>query len=119
MLSIATLRLSRLNLGVNDLDAAERFYGGLLGLPTVREHEQIEVRWPTFLLVLSLRPPSDRAKFHFGFAVESAAEVDAWARRLRDGGAELISGPATDGPLRKLFFLDPDGYEIEIYSEAR
>ena len=118
MQSIATLRISHLSLGVNDLDEAQRFYGDLLGLPTTREGEQVSVRWPDFLLVLTLRPPSDRAKFHFGFRVASAAEVDTWAQRLRAGGAEIISGPSTNDGLRRLFFLDPDGYEVEISTEA-
>ncbi len=119
MQSTATLRLAHLSLGVNDLDAAERFYGELLGLPTQRVEEHIEIRRPDFLLVLCLRPPSDRAKFHFGFRVETFDDVDAWAERLRGGGAEIISGPSSEGALRQLYFLDPDGYEVEIYAEKR
>jgi|SRR5579884_868387 len=111
------MKISHLSLGVNDLAASEKFYRDVLGLAAQRNGEEVFVRWPDFLLVLSEKPPAARGKFHFGFRVTSAAEVDAWAERLRGHGVQIISGPATDGALRQLFFLDPDSYEVEIFSE--
>jgi catechol 2,3-dioxygenase-like lactoylglutathione lyase family enzyme len=111
------MKLSHLSLGVSDLARSETFYRDVLGLPAQREGGEVLVRWPEFLLVLSERPPASRGKFHFGFHVESAAEVDAWADRLRAAGAQIVSGPATDGTTRQLFFLDPDEYELEIFAD--
>jgi catechol 2,3-dioxygenase-like lactoylglutathione lyase family enzyme len=112
------LRFGHLSLGVSDLDASERFYRDVLGLPAERVGEQTEVRFPDFLLVLTSNPPAARGKFHFGFRVESAAEVDRWARRLRDCGAGNVSGPSGDDGDRKVIFIDPDGYQIEIYAHS-
>jgi catechol 2,3-dioxygenase-like lactoylglutathione lyase family enzyme len=110
------MRIAHLSLGVSDLSASERFYRDVLGLQTQRDTDEVRVEWPDFLLVLSERPPTDRSKFHFGFQVESAGEVDAWADRLRSHNVQIISGPATSGGTRQLFFLDPDQYVVEIYS---
>lgn len=111
------MKISHLSLGVTDLAASEAFYGKVLGLPCKRHGEDVRVQWPEFLLVLSERPPADRSKFHFGFRVNTAAEVDAWAERLRANNTQIISGPASDNGTRQLFFLDPDQYVIEIYAE--
>lgn len=111
------MRIAHLSLGVSDLSASETFYRDVLRLPTKRDGDDVRVEWPDFLFVLSERPPADRGKFHFGFRVESAAEVDNWAERLRASNVQIVSGPATDGGTRQLFFLDPDQYEIEIYAE--
>ena len=111
------MKLAHLSLGVSDLARSEAFYRDVLGLTAQREGADVFVRWPEFLLVLSERPPASRGKFHFGFRVESAAQVDEWADRLRAAGAQIVSGPATDGNTRQLFFLDPDEYEVEIFSD--
>lgn len=110
------LEFSRFSLGVNDLEISERFYRDALGLTTERRGEAVEVTWPSLTLVLVHRPPASRGKFQFGFAVPSPADVDAWAARLRDHGAAIVSGPATNDGARRLIVLDPDDYEIEIYS---
>jgi catechol 2,3-dioxygenase-like lactoylglutathione lyase family enzyme len=112
----SALRLSRLSLGVSDLDASERFYRDVLGLQTERHRDDVVVRWPGFSLVLVERPPSTRGKFNFGFAVGSAADVDAWASRLREHGVEILSGPSDEHGERRLFLVDPDNYEIQIVS---
>jgi len=111
------MKISHLSLGVTQLEASEKFYRDVLGLPAQRDGEEVRVEWPDFFLILTERPPADRSKFHFGFRVGSAAEVDTWAERLRSNGVQIISGPATDNGTRQLFFLDPDQYELEIYAE--
>lgn len=110
------MKLSHLSLGVSNVDESEKFYRDVLGLPALREGNEVIVQWPDFLLILVERPPADRSKFHFGFEVGTGADVDTWADRLRDEGVQIISGPATDGGTRQLFFLDPDQYVVEIFS---
>ena len=111
------MKIAHLSLGVTDLNASEKFYRDVLGLPAKRDGEDVRVQWPDFLLVLSEKPPADRSKFHFGFRVENGNEVDTWAERLRSHGAQIISGPAGENGSRQLFFLDPDQYVVEIYAE--
>lgn len=111
------MKISHLSLGVSDLSASEQFYRDVLGLDTKREGEDVRVRWADFSLVLTEKPPTDRSKFHFGFRVSNDAEVDTWAQRLRSHSVQIISGPASDNGSRQLFFLDPDQYVVEIYTE--
>lgn len=114
----SALELRHLSLGVNDTERSEAFYRDVLGLPTQHLGDDIHVRWDGFLLVLQKSPPSDRAKFHFGFRVDRPEAVDAWAERLRAAQIEIMSGPFQTGSLRQLFFVDPDNYRIEIYAEG-
>ena len=113
------LRLAQLSLGVSNIAVSERFYGETLGLPTRRVGDHVEIRWgQDFLLMLTASPPAGRGKFHFGFRVESADEVDAWAARLRDRGLDIVTGPSSENGRRQLFCIDPDDYKIEIYYEG-
>jgi len=115
----ASLKLTHLSLGVANISISERFYGDVLGLPTKRIDDIVEIRWSDdFLLILNASPPAGRGKFHFGFRVGTAAEVDAWAERLRERGVEIVIGPSGDAGLRQLFCIDPDDYKIEIFSEG-
>ncbi|MDH2910279.1 MAG: VOC family protein [Candidatus Eremiobacteraeota bacterium] len=115
MNATSSMTLTRLVLGVSDIETSERFYRELLGLPTQRSGDTVTVRWPAFTLELHERPPSDRGKFSFGFQVGAAADVDMWAQRLRAARVDIVSGPATHGSSRSLFCVDPDNYEIEIF----
>lgn len=111
------IRVSHLSLGISDLDQSEKFYRDVLGLNVERDGDDLAVRWPDFLLTLRLNPPADRAKFHYGFQVPSRAEVDEWGKRLRERGAQMVSGPSDHNGTYQLFFLDPDAYEIEIFAD--
>lgn len=111
------MKISYINLGVSDIAESERFYRDVLGLPAERKGEDVHVRWPDLLLILSENPPSARGKFHFGFRVDKESDVDAWVERLRSHGVRIIAGPASQNGARQVFFLDPDQYEIRIYSE--
>ena len=117
MLDTATLRLAHLSLGVNDIEVSERFYRDVLRLDTKRNGDEVVVRWGDFALILIQRPPTGRAKFQIGFRVDSAQEVDSWAKRIKEAGVNIFSGPSGEGAERRLYFIDPDDYEIEIYSE--
>jgi len=111
------MKISHLRLGVSDLEQSEHFYRESLGLNVERSGSDVVVRWPGFVLSLIENPPAGRAKFQFGFEVESRAQVDEWAERLRKGGAQIVAGPAENDGVYRLFLLDPDSYEIEIFSQ--
>jgi catechol 2,3-dioxygenase-like lactoylglutathione lyase family enzyme len=117
MSDLVPLRVSHLSLGVGDLERSEQFYRDVLQLPVQRRGEDVVVEWPDFLLILTARPPAHRSKMHFGFRLPSKAAVDAWAQRVRDAGVEIVSGPADRDGTYQLYLVDPDNYEIEIYSQ--
>lgn len=112
-----TLRITHLSLGVSDLAETGRFYRDVLGLPVEKDGDDLCVRWPDLAITFTENPPSARGKFHFGFRVASPQEVDEWAERLRGKNVRVLGAPNTQDGERKFYFLDPDQYEIEIYSE--
>jgi catechol 2,3-dioxygenase-like lactoylglutathione lyase family enzyme len=102
--------IAAVEIGVRDLQAAEAFYGGLLGIPAderVRLVEASEGRpggWVDDDRQLGVR--------HLAFYV---ADVDAEAERLRAAGVALDVEPMTaTGDVRLAFFRDPDGTQLEL-----
>ena len=113
-----TLRITHVSLGVSDLAETERFYRDVLGLAVERKGQDLCVRWADLTLTFNENPPSARGKFHFGFRVATASEVDEWAQRLRSRNVRVIGEPVSHDGERKFYFLDPDQYELEIYCET-
>ena len=122
---------------VDDLQAARRFYGEVLGCPEGRSSES----WIDFNLFghqivahfSSDAGNSDRSGNlvdghkvpvpHFG-VVLPPAEWKALAARLKDAGVEFVIEPYTrfegqPGEQSTMFFLDPAGNALEFKSFAR
>ena len=120
---------------VDDLAAARRFYGELLGCPEGRSSD----RWIDFDLhghqiVAHLAPDAaprrasnpvdgeDVPVPHFGLVLP----MDEWkalAKRLRDGGVDLVIEPAIrfegqPGEQATMFLLDPAGNALEFKAMA-
>lgn len=114
---------------VDDLAAARRFYGGLLGCEEGRSAES----WVDFnlfghQLVCHVAPPRDQTSNvvdghdvpvpHFGVVME----MDEWrelATRLREAGVEFLIEPHTRfegqaGEQATMFFLDPSRNALEF-----
>jgi catechol-2,3-dioxygenase len=112
----ARLDLAHLNLDVRDLDVSERFYRDVLDLPIERSGSKLIAREPGFLIVLNCGEPAMGGTFHFGFRVDSPAEVDAWFARVRDR-APVVREPKAANGVYVGRISDPDGYGIEIYCD--
>ena len=120
---------------VDDLAAARRFYGELLGCPEGRSSD----RWIDFDLhghqiVAHLAPDAaprrasnpvdgeDVPVPHFGLVLP----MDEWkalANRLRDGGVDFVIEPAIrfegqPGEQATMFLLDPAGNALEFKAMA-
>jgi len=120
---------------VDDLDAARRFYGELLGCPEGRSAEH----WVDFDLhghqiVAHLAPDAVRAKAtnpvdgedvpvpHFGLVLP----MDEWkalAERLANAGVEFVVPPTVrfegkPGEQATMFLLDPAGNALEFKAMA-
>ncbi|MBL9009594.1 MAG: VOC family protein [Alphaproteobacteria bacterium] len=115
---------------VHDLEAARRFYGGLLGLPQGRCSET----WIDFDLfghqiVAHLNPAMNPAHLspvdghdvpvpHFGVVLEWDRFQDL-ARRLAEAGVEFVIPPHVRfagqvGEQATMFFCDPSGNALEF-----
>ena len=122
-----------IGLNVSDIERSKQFYQGLFDFDLLGESQE-EGRRYAFLardgvLVLTLwqqsggRFPSDRPGLHhLSFQVENIDAVRAFEARLRALGANLLyegvvphGEGATSGGV---FFTDPDGIRLEIYSPS-
>ncbi len=114
----AALGIRHVALTVRDLEAAERFWVGVMGY---------EVEWRPDADNVYLRGGRDNLALHrgdagaggqldhIGLAVPTPADVDAWAAHLESHGVVLKTRPKThrDGS-RSLYFHGPQQLLIQI-----
>jgi extradiol dioxygenase family protein len=121
---------------VHDLEAARRFYGGLLGCPEGRSADEwIDFDFFGHQIVAHLDPAMEAKPHHnpvdghdvpvphFG-AVLSMAEWQAMADRLQAAGARFVIEPTIrfrgePGEQATMFFLDPSGNALEMKAMAK
>ncbi len=109
-----------LSLDVPDLDRAIAFYSGLFGL----EPAKVRAGYAKFELVdppvaLALQQAHAPALSHMGIRVETAAEVESAAERLRRSGLATLEEHDTDccyARQDKVWVADPAGNRFEVYT---
>jgi len=121
-------RLTHIALRVTDLTTSAAFYAKYAGLVVAHEREEEDgtrVVWlaeraedPSFVFVLIPMAHSAGERpgvHHFGFSVESRADVDAIAATARADGM-LREGPRDAGPVVGYFCIveDPDRNWVEF-----
>ena len=120
---------------VDDLAAARRFYGDLLGCPEGRSAaEWIDFDLYGHQIVAHLAPDAARKRAsnpvdgedvpvpHFGIVLPME-QWKALARRLEDAGTEFVIAPTIrfegqPGEQATMFFLDPAGNALEFKAMA-
>jgi catechol 2,3-dioxygenase-like lactoylglutathione lyase family enzyme len=115
-MTVASKRLHHVNLLVDDLDAADRFYGEVLGWSTANRpdfgfpgswydlgHGQLH------LVVVDEMPAPSGA--HFAVEVD---DLDAVIGELEAAGVAVAPGGGTPGAGRQAFCQDPAGNLIEF-----
>jgi catechol 2,3-dioxygenase-like lactoylglutathione lyase family enzyme len=117
-----------------DLDAAERFYGGLLALPRVTRagNRHVFFRCGQAMLLIfnpaeTRRPPADPAMpvpphaatgpGHLAFAADAAA-LDRWHARLTEAGVAIEADFLWPNGARSIYVRDPAGNSVE-FAEPR
>ena len=123
MTGIPVTGVSELVLEVADLEVAEAFYAGVLGLPVV-------ARWPAREAIWVMA--GDRTRIglwrpqvglaggqpgaHVHFAMHLAEEhMEAARARLREHGYEPEE-IVFEGAGRSLYLTDPDGHVVELWT---
>lgn len=110
----------------SDVDAAERFYRDVLGLPVdskaVGRHvffrcgdAMLLVFNPAVTAVKEGDVPAHGARGpgHVAFAVENG-ELEPWLERLADQGVEIEASVDWPGGGQSIYFRDPAGNSIEL-----
>lgn len=121
----AIARVLETVLYVDDLDAAERFYGEVLALEFESRKEGIFVffRCGDGMLLLfdpqaamtgrAVPPHGARGPGHACFAIAEGA-LDAWRDRLRDAGVAIEREMTWPRGGRSFYFRDPAGNSLEL-----
>jgi catechol 2,3-dioxygenase-like lactoylglutathione lyase family enzyme len=121
--SVDVTGVSELVLEVVDLDAAERFYAGVLGFPVVERWPEREAIWVMAgdrTRIGLWRPQvglhGGRGGLHVHFAMHLPADrYDAALEHLRAQGEEPIEqGFGNRG--RAIYVYDPDGNVVELWT---
>ena len=115
--------MSELVLEVVDLEASERFYGEVLGLPVVERWPDREAIWVMAgdrTRIGLWRPQvglfGGRGGIHVHFAMHIAEDhYDAAVARLRERGQE-IQEIAFESAGRAVYVDDPDGNVVELWT---
>ena len=120
---VKTRGLTHVALAVRDPRRSLQFYKAVLGVVPVYEQDDfVQAQTPGSWDVLVFeRKPASAGKSggiaHFGFRLQRPGDiarakqaVDAAGATIRDSG-EFVPGEPY------LFFIDPDGYEVEIWYE--
>lgn len=115
--------VSELALAVADLERAEHFYAGTLGLPVVeRWGDAVWVmagnRTRIGLWLVSVAPlAGERGGSHVHFALHiSEVDLDALIGRLEAEGHTVHLERFRDGRGRAAYVSDPDGHVVEFWT---
>jgi glyoxylase I family protein len=120
---IKTLGLTHLALTVSDLDRSFQFYHDVFGMLAIyREPTFIQAQTPGARDVLVLEAGEEHVGEsggikHFGFRLTDPRDIDKAAAAIeRAGGKIKYRGEFAPGE-PYVFFVDPDGYEVEVWYE--
>ena len=115
---------------VTDLERAERFYGGLLGLPIIARYDENGLKMTFFTLgnhhdfavMLVSGEGSSTSENAVGLhhvAFNIGTNLDQlYEARARLEAAGITPTPVDHEVTKSLYFADPDGNGVELYIDA-
>ena len=119
-MAIRIHELNHVALHVRDINVSMRFYGEIIGLPLIpRPAFGFPGAWYALgsqelhLIEEKTLTEADRPHHHFALLVDDTTE--AQKELVAKGVENFHHGLRPDGAVQ-LFFHDPDGYRIEVYT---
>ena len=126
---VGVRRLGHLVLRVRDVERSERFYTEVLGLKVTGKRpgrmvffSSPEAESSHELACMAVGPEApgpeqDRVGlYHMAWQVDSVEELEGFHERLKEHNATIV-GYGDHGMSVGIYFLDPDGNEVECYYE--
>lgn len=120
-------RIGHIVLKVRDLERSRRFYTEVLGLDVMKDLPEVKMvflasnrRDHHEIALAEVGPqagapkPNDVGLAHFAFRLKSEADLRAAYREFKERGVP-ISFTVNHGVARSIYFLDPDGNQLEVY----
>lgn len=115
--------MNHITLAVKDIEKSFGFYQDIVGLkPLVKWHRGAyflvshssgaEAQGFWFCLNVDENRVPSPCYTHYAFSV-SPTDFDAMSRRIQDAGATIFKDNTSPG--ESLYFLDPDGHNLEIH----
>lgn len=121
--SVPTYGLTHLALAVEDPVRSLQFYREVVGcVPVYESDDFVQAQTPGSRDVLVFERDPERAGRnggvrHFGFRLRTPEDIHQALKAVRAAGAEIREhGEFVPGE-PYVFFLDPDGYEVEVWYE--
>ena len=128
-MAIRPTRLGHLVLRVRNVDRAEEFYGGILGLEVKGRIEDKmvffrsnpDVDHDLAIMAIGEGAPGPNSEgvglYHFAYELGSFGELQDAYRTVVENNVR-IAGYGDHGDTKGLYIFDPDGNEIELYALA-
>ncbi|MDQ3243350.1 MAG: VOC family protein [Gemmatimonadota bacterium] len=120
---IRTHGLTHISIGVSDMERSLEFYQRVFGMVAIyRGEDFIQAQTPGSRDVLVFQQRESQfvpnaGVSHFGFSLVDPKGIEGAAETVeKAGGRVLRQGVFCPGE-PYLFFLDPDGYEVELWFE--
>lgn len=120
-------RVGHVVVKMRDLDAAKRFYGGVLGMHVSSESPvAVFFRFSNYHHDIGVFKVSEEAEgpkedqvglLHFALVVDSEETLVQIHQHLKDQGVQIM-GTIDHGMTHSLYIRDPEGNSIEIYCEV-
>jgi catechol 2,3-dioxygenase-like lactoylglutathione lyase family enzyme len=144
---IKTRGLNHIDLGTKDMDATRAFYEGVLGFPLVRadlveigdngrlRHFFFDIGNGQLMGFMSGEDVNGYPKdfdaginkglglapgvYHFAFDADSEADLERIKQHLQDHGIQVRGPVDHEGWCKSIYFLDPNGLQLEVCHSTR
>ena len=120
---LPTYGLTHIALAVKSVERSAKFYCSILGAKVTyknKEFIQIEIPERKDVIVIEKAPKNAGKRggiLHFGFRLINPKDITKAISAVKKAGGTIIKhGEFVPGE-PYLFFLDPDGYEVEVWYE--